>query len=145
MKNNKYARISTIQIGDKLFNIHNLLLYRLDSILQEESKSPIYVLKDFFTGKQKKVNGYGIREAFINISDLWGKRDFSGNLPLDINAENYLINKNFLNARYSNLEYDIKYIVNKFFLEMKGIELKYHSLNLGTKGCGKTFLTNINS
>ena len=143
MKNNKYARISTIQLGDKLCNIHNLLLYRLDSIILEESKPTIYVLKNFFTGEQKELNANGIREAFINVTDLWEKRNFLGCLPININVKDELLYKNFLNARYSSLEYDIENIVYGFFNEMIGVELKHHFINFGTKGWGKTFFKNV--
>lgn len=139
MKNNKYARISTIQVGDKLCNIHNLSLYELDySIENDERGSLVFVLRHLFSGEQRKIGSAGIREAFINVSELWEKRGFGGCLPTGLNINKYLSSKNFLNARYSDQSHNIEDIVERFLKETHRIELRHHCLNLGTIGCGQS-------
>ena len=137
MKNNKYARISTIQVGDKLCNIHNLSLYELDYIESKEQGAPVFVLRHLFSGEQRKIGSEGIRESFINVSELWEKRGFGGRLPISLNIREYLSSKNFLNARYSDPSHNIEHIVERFLKEINGVELKHHYLHLGTTGCGQ--------
>lgn len=137
MKNNKYARISTIQVGDKLCNIHNLSLYELDYIESKEQGAPVFVLRHLFSGEQRKIGSAGIREAFINVSELWEQRGFGGRLPTGLNINKCLSGKNFLNARYSDEPHNIEHIVERFLKEINGVELKHHYLNLGTTGCGQ--------
>ena len=138
MKNNKYTRISTIQVGDKLCNIHNLSLYELDYIESKEQGAPVFVLRHLFSGEQRKVSSEGIRESFINVSELWEKRGFGGRLPTGLNIKECLFSKNFLNARYSDQEHNIEHIVERFLKEINGVELKHHYLHLGTTGCGQS-------
>lgn len=138
MKNNKYARISTIQIGDKLCNIHNLSLYELDYIESKEQGAPVFVLRHLFSGEQRKIGSAGIRESFINVSKLWEKRGFGGRLPTGLNIKECLFSKNFLNARYSDQSHNIEDIVERFLKEINGVELKHHYLHLGTTGCGQS-------
>lgn len=138
MKNNKYTRISTIQVGDKLCNIHNLSLYELDYIESKEQGAPVFVLRHLFSGEQRKVGSEGIRESFINVSELWEKRGFGGRLPTGLNIKECLFSKNFLNARYSDQEHNIEHIVERFLKEINGVELKHHYLHLGTTGCGQS-------
>lgn len=137
MKNNKYARISTIQAGDKLCNIHNLSLYELDYIESKEQGAPVFVLRHLFSGEQRKVSSAGIRESFINVSELWEKRGFGGRLPTGLNINKCLSGKNFLNARYSDQSHNIEDIVERFLKETHRIELRHHCLHLGTTGCGQ--------
>ena len=137
MKNNKYARISTIQVGDKLCNIHNLSLYELDYIESKEQGAPVFVLHHLFSGEQRKIGSAGIRESFINVSELWEKRGFGGRLPTGFNINKCLSDKNFLNARYSDQMHNIEHIVERFLKEINGVELKHHYLHLGTTGCGQ--------
>lgn len=137
MKNNKYARISTIQVGDKLCNIHNLSLYKLSSIEDDEQGAPVFVLRHLFSGEQRKIGSAGIRESFINVSKLWEKRGFGGRLPTGLNIKECLFSKNFLNARYSDQSHNIEHIMERFLKKINGVELKHHYLNLGTTGCGQ--------
>lgn len=138
MKNNKYARISTIQVGDKLCNIHNLSLYKLSSIEDDEQGALVFVLRHLFSGEQRKIGSAGIRESFINVSKLWEKRGFGGRLPTGLNIKECLFSKNFLNARYSDQEHNIEDIVERFLKETRGIELRHHCLNFGATGCGQS-------
>ena len=137
MKNNKNARISTIQVGDKLCNIHNLSLYELDYIESKEQGAPVFVLRHLFSGEQRKIGSAGIRESFINVSKLWEKRGFGGRLPTGLNINKCLSSKNFLNARYSDQSHNIEDIVERFLKETRIIELRHHCLNFGTTGCGQ--------
>lgn len=113
-------------------------LYKLSSIEDDEQGAPVFVLRHLFSGEQRKIGSAGIREAFINVSELWEKRGFGGHWPTGLNINKCLSGKNFLNARYSDQSHNIEHIVESFLKEINGVELKHHYLHLGTTGCGQS-------